>query len=61
MTFSRGPLAGTTTVDDLDSVLASLVRKEIVALHTDAFSPERGQYRFVQALVRGRLRHALTP
>ena len=37
---------------DLDAVLASLVRKEIIALTTDRFSAEVGQYRFVQAMVR---------
>ncbi len=52
MTFSREALRATAPVDDVDPVLTSLVRKEIFALHTDAFSPERGQYRFVQALVR---------
>jgi class 3 adenylate cyclase/tetratricopeptide (TPR) repeat protein len=52
MMFSREALLATTPVVDLDACLASLVRKEIVAVHDDAFSPERGQYRFVQALVR---------
>jgi class 3 adenylate cyclase/tetratricopeptide (TPR) repeat protein len=52
MMFSREALLAATPVDDLDACLASLVRKEIVALHEDVFSPERGQYRFVQALVR---------
>jgi class 3 adenylate cyclase/tetratricopeptide (TPR) repeat protein len=37
---------------DLDTVLDSLVRKEIIALTTDRFSAEIGQYRFVQAMVR---------
>ena len=39
-------------VADLDTVLDSLVRKEIIALTTDRFSAEIGQYRFVQAMVR---------
>ena len=38
---------------DVPATLASLVRKEIFAVETDPRSPERGQYRFVQALVRG--------
>ncbi len=37
---------------DLDAVLDSLVRKEIIALTTDRFSADVGQYRFVQAMVR---------
>jgi class 3 adenylate cyclase/tetratricopeptide (TPR) repeat protein len=37
---------------DVDVALASLVRKEIFAVESDPRSPERGQYRFVQALVR---------
>jgi class 3 adenylate cyclase/tetratricopeptide (TPR) repeat protein len=52
MTFTREALEATSPVEDLDGVLASLVRKEIVALLTDPLSPERGQYHFVQALVR---------
>ena len=52
LAFSRDGLAAVSAVQDLDAVLAELVRKEILALHEDRFSPERGQYRFVQALVR---------
>jgi class 3 adenylate cyclase/tetratricopeptide (TPR) repeat protein len=37
---------------DLETVLASLQRKEIVEIQQDRFSAERGQYRFVQAVVR---------
>jgi tetratricopeptide (TPR) repeat protein len=36
----------------LDLVLESLVHKEILTLDSDPRSPERGQYRFVQAMVR---------
>ncbi|HEY5183610.1 MAG TPA: adenylate/guanylate cyclase domain-containing protein, partial [Actinomycetes bacterium] len=36
----------------LDGALASLQRKEIVAVQLDRFSAERGQYRFVQSVVR---------
>ena len=52
MTFSGEALAETSPVDDLDGVLTALVRKEIVSIQSDPLSPERGQYRFVQALVR---------
>jgi class 3 adenylate cyclase/predicted ATPase len=37
---------------ELDEILASLVRKEILSLRTDPLSPERGQYGFLQDLVR---------
>ncbi|HEY5134626.1 MAG TPA: adenylate/guanylate cyclase domain-containing protein [Candidatus Nanopelagicales bacterium] len=36
----------------LDDVLGSLGRREILAVQTDRFSAERGQYRFVQSVVR---------
>ena len=36
----------------LDDVLGSLSRREILAVQTDRFSAERGQYRFVQSVVR---------
>ncbi len=39
-------------VDDLPGVLDALSRKEIIATETDRFSAERGQYRFVQSMVR---------
>ncbi len=51
--FTRGGLARLAAdVDNLDTVLDSLLRKEIIALTTDRFSAEVGQYRFVQAMVR---------
>jgi class 3 adenylate cyclase/tetratricopeptide (TPR) repeat protein len=37
---------------ELESLLASLVRKEIVSLTSDPLSPERGQYGFLQDLVK---------
>ena len=37
---------------DLQNVLDSLRRKEIIVVQTDRFSAERGQYRFVQSVVR---------
>jgi len=43
----------TTTNEPLDEVLNALRRKEILNVDTDPRSPERGQYRFVQALLRG--------
>ena len=39
-------------VSDLDAVLKSLQRKEILALQTDRLSSEYGQLRFVQSVVR---------
>ncbi|HET8616814.1 MAG TPA: adenylate/guanylate cyclase domain-containing protein [Actinomycetales bacterium] len=36
----------------LDDVLLTLARKEVISTETDRFSAERGQYRFVQAVVR---------
>jgi class 3 adenylate cyclase/tetratricopeptide (TPR) repeat protein len=50
-------LAGLTSVSGLDAGelserLRSLVRREIFTLDTDPRSPERGQYSFVQALIR---------
>jgi class 3 adenylate cyclase/tetratricopeptide (TPR) repeat protein len=53
MAFTRDGLARLCPeLEDLDEVLASLVRKEIFALSTDRFSAEVGQYRFVQSMVR---------
>jgi len=49
--FSREGLLS-VGVEGLDELLPSLVRKEIFALQTDPRSPERGQYRFIQAVVR---------
>jgi len=37
---------------ELEPLLASLVRKEIVSLMADPFSPERGRYGFLQDLVK---------
>ncbi|MGI8974585.1 MAG: ATP-binding protein [Gaiella sp.] len=37
--------------DDVRRLVASLVRKELLAVETDPFSPERGQLGFLQALV----------
>jgi len=40
------------TEEELDPVLGSLVRKEILSIQADPRSPERGQYGFLQDLVR---------
>ena len=50
-------LAGLSAVSgiaevELESRLRTLVRKEILTLESDPRSPERGQYSFVQALIR---------
>ena len=37
---------------EIESLLASLVRKEVVSLSADPLSPERGQYGFLQDLVK---------
>jgi tetratricopeptide (TPR) repeat protein len=38
--------------DEVEPILSSLVRKEVVSLQADPRSPERGQYGFLQDLVR---------
>jgi class 3 adenylate cyclase/tetratricopeptide (TPR) repeat protein len=38
--------------DEVEPVLASLVRKEVISLQSDPRSPERGQYAFLQDLLR---------
>ena len=48
----RGLKAVTGQGDDLEARLHGLVRRELLTLDTDPRSPERGQYGFVQALVR---------
>ena len=51
-TFSaRGLAALAPHADDVEGLLATLVRKELLFLDTDPRSPERGQYGFLQALV----------
>jgi len=52
--FSKVGLAALTGMGDesLDPILAGLVRKEILSLQSDPRSPERGQYSFLQALVK---------
>ncbi len=51
--FSReGLVALGGDLEPLDASLASLQRKEIIAVQQDRFSAERGSYRFVQSVVR---------
>jgi tetratricopeptide (TPR) repeat protein len=53
-TFARAGLAAVSGrhETDLDEPLAGLARKEILVLETDPRSPERGQYGFLQDLLR---------
>jgi class 3 adenylate cyclase/tetratricopeptide (TPR) repeat protein len=52
-TFTRDGLAALgSDADGLDPLLGSLMRKEILAVQSDRFSADRGQYRFVQSVVR---------
>jgi class 3 adenylate cyclase/tetratricopeptide (TPR) repeat protein len=53
-TFTVPALAALTdrSVDAVQPLLESLMRKEVLGLQTDPRSPERGQYGFLQALVR---------
>ena len=48
----RGMQAVTGQGEDLEARLRDLVRREMLTLDSDPRSPERGQYGFVQALVR---------
>jgi class 3 adenylate cyclase/tetratricopeptide (TPR) repeat protein len=53
-TFTRGALAALSDLpeSELEPLLAGLVRKEVLGLQSDPRSPERGQYGFLQDLVR---------
>jgi len=53
-TFTAGALAALRDVEPakLDSDLRDLIRKEFLTLDASPLSPERGQYGFVQALIR---------
>ena len=53
-TFSRDALAAVTHAPeaDLDQLLGALTRKEVLSLQVDPLSPERGQYAFLQDLLR---------
>ena len=52
--FTRQTLAALSGLDDaeVDPMLTTLVRKELLEIQADPRSPERGQYRFVHAMVR---------
>ncbi len=52
--FTLAGLAAVSGIDDaeLEPRLRGLVRRELLTLETDPRSPERGQYGFVQALIR---------
>jgi len=51
--FTKPGLAALTGMDpqDLQPILATLVRKDLLTLQADPRSPERGNYTFLQALV----------
>jgi class 3 adenylate cyclase/tetratricopeptide (TPR) repeat protein len=52
-TFTRDALAALAGPDvDVEPLLASLVRKEVLGVQADPRSPEHGQYGFLQDLVR---------
>ena len=53
-TFTTAGLAALTgmTPAELGPLLTSLIRKEVLSLSVDPLSPERGQYGFLQELVR---------
>jgi class 3 adenylate cyclase/predicted ATPase len=54
LTFTITDVAGMRGIPlaDAESVLRELVRREILEVDEDPRSPERGQYRFVQSLIR---------
>jgi class 3 adenylate cyclase len=53
-TFTTGALAALSNLaeEELEPLLTSLARKEVLGLQVDPRSPERGQYGFLQDLVR---------
>ena len=52
--FPRQAIEAVSDIDtaDLDDLLSSLVRKEVLTVRADKLSPERGQYAFTQSLIR---------
>jgi predicted ATPase len=52
-TFTRRGLAAVSEQadDEIERLTSSLIRKELLVVETDPFSPERGQLGFLQALV----------
>ncbi len=53
-TFSAAALTAVSgrSAPEIDTLLGSLLRKEVLSVRTDPRSPERGQYGFLQDLVR---------
>ena len=53
-TFTKQGLSSLTGMDptDLEPLLASLLRKEVLSVQADPRSPERGQYAFLQDIVK---------
>ena len=53
-TFTKQGLAALTGMDAaaLEPILASLLRKEVLSVQADPLSPERGQYAFLQDIVK---------
>jgi class 3 adenylate cyclase/tetratricopeptide (TPR) repeat protein/ribosomal protein L40E len=53
-TFTKSAIAALSgfAEDQLDQILSSLTRKEVLTIQADPRSPERGQYGFLQDLVR---------
>ena len=52
-TFTKQALANLSGIgSELDAILSALVRKEVLSIQADPRSPERGQYGFLQDLVR---------
>jgi class 3 adenylate cyclase/tetratricopeptide (TPR) repeat protein len=53
-TFTRQGLASLTGLEEtsLEAILTALVRKEVLTIQADPRSPERGQYSFLQDIVR---------
>jgi class 3 adenylate cyclase/tetratricopeptide (TPR) repeat protein len=52
--FPRAAVAAVSELPDerVDALLASLVRKQVLAVRADPLSPDRGQYAFAQTLLR---------
>ena len=52
--FPRQAIEAVSDADpgELDEILPSLVRKEVLTVRADKLSPERGQYAFTQSLIR---------
>ena len=53
-TFTKQGLGALTGMDAaaLEPILASLLRKEVLSVQADPLSPERGQYAFLQDIVK---------